>query len=282
MAGETFDIGGKPVKKTTVYIAAALGVAVVGYAVYSKRKSASAAAAAPASTLVTDPAGSQCAALDPNSGYCPGTPADVAYQQSGQTGLNSLGYGGSSTGGYAYPVTPGQGISTPGSVVPTFTDNASWAQYVEGYMVSTLGADPNTVGNALGKYITGQPVTADQQAIIEQAIAYANQPPVAGPGGFPPSIRLTASTPPPPATTVSVPNVVGQGFGRAWNLIHDAGLTPGNKQGSINSNYLVTKQSVAAGSKVAKGTTVTLTAPAPTAPKPKPPRSVTPPPEGED
>lgn len=194
-------IGGKPVKKTTLYIAGAAGVLVVAYAVWHKR---SAAASTTAGT-VTDPAGNTCSAVDPNSGYCPGTAGDTAYYQQSSAGLS----GGSSVaggGGFAYPVTPGSGISTPGSVVPTFTDNASWAQYVEAYMVS-LGGDPNTIGNALGKYITGQQVTADQQSLIEQAIAYGNKPPVGGADGFPPSIRLAAAGGgnPPPGGTLAAP-----------------------------------------------------------------------------
>jgi len=319
--GGTVSIGGKPVKKTTLYIAGALGVGVIGFAIYEKRKNA-AAAAAPATGLVTDPAGNQCSALDPNSGYCPGTAADVAYQQSGQSGLAGLSGGSSVGGGYAYPVTPGQGISTPGSVVPTFTDNASWAQYVEAYMVQNLGGDANTIGNALGKYITGQQVTSDQQAIIEQAIAYGNYPPVQGTGGFPPSIRLSAGTPAPTGTvavpavigkttaaavsaitaaglvagahatvagtvngqtpkagtkvtagstvdlsvtpsagtgTIAVPNVVGTGFGAAYNTVKRAGLKPSPAAGTVNSNYKVTSTQPAAGAKVKPGSTVHLT-----------------------
>lgn len=196
--GGTIKIFGKPVKKSTAYIAGAAGVVVIGYAIISKRKAAAAASSSTAG-MVTDPAGNTCSAIDANSGYCPGTAGDQAYytqQQASQAGL----FGGGSSvnsGGTAYPVQPGSGIATPGSVVPTFTDNASWMQYVEAYLVANEGDNALTLGNALGKYLAGAQVTSDQQALIEQAIAAGNLPPVAGPGGFPPSIRLAAGTPPP-------------------------------------------------------------------------------------
>lgn len=205
---DTVSVGGKPVKKTTLYAGGALGVLVIGYAIYQRRKTAAPAGAA--TGMVTDPAGNTCSALDPGSGYCPGTAGDQAYyQQQAGGGLSALGYGGggASVGGYAYPVTPGSGIPTPGSVVPTFTDNASWMQYAEAYLVQNEGDDAATLGNALGKYLAGAQVTAAQQQLIEQAIAAANKPPVSGPDGFPPSIRLAAAggPAPPPGGTLPAP-----------------------------------------------------------------------------
>jgi hypothetical protein len=45
------------------------------------------------------------------------------------------------------------------------------------------------VGNALGKYITGQSVTSDMVTIINQAIAFAGPAPVPGQNGNPPGFN---------------------------------------------------------------------------------------------
>lgn len=76
----------------------------------------------------------------------------------------------------------------------TFVTNAAWSQYAQAYLTGTVGLDPATVSAALGAYINGQPVTTAQQSIINQAIAYANAPPVTGPNGFPPSMNVTGSS----------------------------------------------------------------------------------------
>jgi hypothetical protein len=135
--------------------------------------------------------------IDPATGYPYGSPEDVAAEQQlqGQSGaLGPLydpqyygGYGGGYGGGFPGPQGPG-----------SFTSNAQWAQFAEDYLVNTVGESATDVGNALGKYITGQPVTTDQEAFINQAIAFADKPPVPGPDGFPPSIRNAPPPPPPP------------------------------------------------------------------------------------
>ena len=175
-------------------------------ALYRKK----AAAAAPAAALVTDPAGNQCSTLNPATGYCPGTQADIAAQQSAAAQLSSASGAALSGGGGYYYTPPASGTSATGSAVPTFADNASWAQYVE-TALSSSGADATAA--AIAKYLSGQQVTTDQQTIIEEAIAIANKPPVSGANGMPPSLNLAASSPTTPvggpAVIVSIPDGSG-------------------------------------------------------------------------
>lgn len=94
-------IGNVDKKYVIAGVAVAAGVAVI---VYVRAKKSAQAAAATADTssqqLVTDPAGNQCTSLDPSSGYCPGTPEDLAYQEQYASGsIPETGYGGD----YGYP-----------------------------------------------------------------------------------------------------------------------------------------------------------------------------------
>lgn len=267
MADGTVDIAGKKIKKNTAVAGAAVILLVIGIAVYRTKKaraSPPAAAAAgsyppdgttgnPADLYSTDPATGQTygdeQAMGGTGGYSAGTdaqgyplgsPADLAWQ-------NSLG-----TGGFInYPVTA---VTAPGQ---TFTTNGQWAQYVEQYMTQTLGANPETIGNALGKYITGQPVTAAQQSLIEQAIAFAGSPPVAGPNGMPPSINLAAPKPP-TATKIKVPSVTGKKYPAAAAELQAHHLRARRHPGEKAVNTVIS-QDPAAGAEVTEGTTVTLT-----------------------
>jgi hypothetical protein len=195
-ASGTVTIAGHKVKKSTATVAAAAAGLVIVVAVMRKR-SASAAASGSASGMVTDPAGNQCSALNPSTGYCPGTAQDLQAQAdaSGAASLNSASQAGLSGGGSYYVPSSGTGTSATGSAVPAFTDNASWAQYAE----TALGSNgSDAIAAALAKYLSGQPVTDAQQTTIEEAIAIANRPPVAGPGGNPPSMVLAPAPPTPP------------------------------------------------------------------------------------
>jgi hypothetical protein len=269
MADGTVDIAGKKVKKSTAIAGVVVILLVIGVAVYRGRKAGSSAAAPaspgtaaagsyppdgttgnPADLYSTDPAtgetygdeqgGTGYGATGTDAqGYPIGSPADIAWQ-------DTLGGG----GGYvAYPVT----TTTPGG--QTFTTNGQWAQYVEQYMTQTLGANPDTIGAALGKYITGQPVSAAQQSLIEQAIAFAGSPPVAGQNGMPPSINLRASTPPPPPppARVKVPLVIGISYAEAVTVMHASGL----KAAQAGPGVIV-QERPAAGTEVKRGSTVTL------------------------
>jgi len=169
--------------------AAAAGIALVAiFAImyYRNRKAKTATAAA--GTTVTDPDGNVCAALAP-SGYCPGTPNDVAYQAS-TSGTSGGGFGGGGSGGGII----GTPVPTQVTTGPPFTSNAAWSQYVIGLLSTPTGSfDPGTVTNAIGAYIDGVQVTTAQETIINDAIAIGGTPPVAGTNGFPPSINVGGS-----------------------------------------------------------------------------------------
>lgn len=176
------EIFGKQVSKGTIYVgvgaAGLLGIALVRYRKQQQAAAATAAANAAAQAPGTGNGASD--QIDPATGFPYGSAQDAAALTA-QAGYNfpttgyQYGYGGANT----YPTT------SPAS----FTSNAQWSQAAEQYMVGQ-GGDANTIGNALGKYITGQPVP-DQtnQGLINEAIAFEGYPPVPGPNGFPPSIN---------------------------------------------------------------------------------------------
>lgn len=207
-------IGG--IKKEYAYGAIAIGGIVI-IVVYMRSKSQS--SATNSAGTVTDPAGNVCAALSPSSGYCPGTPEDLAYAgntatgSGGLVGANNASYVGGQIIGYdqygnpIYSSNSGQGNTGPG----TFTNNASWAQAAQTYLIDNEpNADPGVIGAALGAYINGHAVTDAQRSIIEQAIAFEGSPPVAGTDGVhPPGIvQGSGGTGTPPPVTKSATNPV--------------------------------------------------------------------------
>jgi fibronectin type III domain protein len=186
LATETVNILGRPVKKNTAVILGIAGAGVIAVAVYRKKKTAAGTGSTTAAAgAVTDPDGNSCASLNPATGYCPGTPGDIAAQQAASAYAGGLS-GGVAAGGASYFEPTG---TSSGATVPVFLDNGSWAQYAEQALGSN-GAD--AIAAAIAKYLSGQAVTSDQQTIIEEAIAIANYPPVPGSAGFPPSVKLTA------------------------------------------------------------------------------------------
>jgi Fibronectin type III domain len=222
MAG-TVTIAGHQVPKTLAFGGGAL--VVVAAIVYYRRKQASSSAssaAAAAGTSSTDTA----AGIDPATGFPYGSPEDQAALASMGSGF---GYpGGGLGGGSGGPLPTGGG---------GFTVNSQWAQAAETYMGSN-GND--AIAAALGKYLTGQPVTQDQAQIIEEAIAAEGNPPVNGPNGMPPSFK-------------TIPGGPGPG-GNAHNPVSGLTATPGSTgidlswQASANAtDYLVTAVGPGAG-----------------------------------
>jgi hypothetical protein len=160
---------------------AVAGVGVGGLYLYEKHKAASNPSSAAVSATGYGYGG---------YGYQnPAFSAPLEYS-GGSYGYGYYGYGGefAGLGGYGSSVPP---VSAAASVATT---NAGWAGAAETYMTGNTGADPATVAAALGKYITGQTVTSDQQSIIEQAIAFEGYPPTAGAGNYPPNIHTTTSS----------------------------------------------------------------------------------------
>jgi hypothetical protein len=255
MANEVTLPGVGKVKKSYA-IAGGIGVVVLAVIWYRQKKSASAAAGGtPAGTgMVTDPAGNVCSALNPASGYCPGTAQDMAYQ------ANQLGYGGSAYGGGGGGYSYGTGASPSGTgTTPgpgSFTNNAEWASYCESVMGSN-GSD--AVAAALGKYLTGNQITTTQATIVDEAIAVGGYPPTNGPGGRPPGLNVTS-----PgggggggSNLITVPDLAGQSAGQAHNALLALGLVPVAPP-SQKANYKVWYTNPRAGSKVSRGTHVTI------------------------
>ena len=189
------------VPKTAVYG----GVAVVTLLVILHYRSvgASPATASAAGAGAYPPDGTVGNPADPNS-VDPTSGITYGNEGIGSGAVTSAyGLGGGSGGS-------GGSDSSGGQQGPPFTDNAAWSQYAENYLTSTVGEDAGTVSSALGAYLAGQPVTPAQRDIIDQAVGFAGNPPVTGPGGYPPSIRL-ASQPTGgggPSSTVSGGHVV--------------------------------------------------------------------------
>ena len=89
--------------------------------------------------------------------------------------------------------------------------NQQWAQNAISYLGSQ-GTDTGALSAALGAYLQGQPVTSDQVALIDQAIAAEGYPPQSGPNGYPPGIN-ESGTPSQGGTGGSGGGVTGSGGG---------------------------------------------------------------------
>lgn len=207
------------VPKPVLIIGGIGGVAVTAY-LYMKHKAAA----------------SQAAATPPAAGYGYGygygaygysnpafaaasTPYEYGY---GAMGYGYYGYGGefAGLGGYGspYPVT---------STATAATTNAGWAEAAETYLAGQTGANPATVAAALGKYITGASVTSDQEAIIQQAIAFEGYPPDPGPNNYPPSIKTTGTSGQTGTTTAGTKTVEADGKQDLSQFAHAHGTTGG-------------------------------------------------------
>lgn len=189
---DTVKVFGSDVNKKTAYTVGIGLAGILGVVYFRSRKTAAANAAAAATAQSGANTG-----IDPATGYAYGSAEDAAalsnqgqYASPNQLGIYGSGgnpYGMAGFGGGGYSGYP-QGIGGP-----PFTSNAQWSQYVEEWLVNSMSADPNVVGNALGKYIAGQPLSADMVSIIQESIAFAGYPPISGHAGNPPGY-LTAST----------------------------------------------------------------------------------------
>lgn len=266
MAG-TYKIFGANVPKNAVYIGG--GIFVVGAIYFYRKNKASQAQQA----SVAQAGGTT---IDPATGYPYGSPEDAAaldaqnqYQLPGSSGVGFSGGGGFSS-------TFGSGA--PGS----FSTNAEWAQYVEAYEVNNLGADAGTVGNSIGKYLTGQPLTSDMVGLVQSAIAIGGYPPVSGTNGNPPNFVTSGGSPgtggtnptppptnvPPPNTNpggpaqganVKVPNANGKSAGTAHNLIVKAQLVPIADPNQKPSDKVI-RLEPASGTSVPTGTRILIVA----------------------
>jgi hypothetical protein len=161
------------VNRPTLIIAGVVGLGAAVYAYEKRKKTAAAAAAVPA-------AGSAYGYGAYSYGY--GIGSELAQEEALAAGY--------AYGGYGYAGIGGFGIGTslpPTSTLTPVSTNAEWAQFAQQFLVQQ-GYDPMTVGNALGAYITGANVGANE-GIVQAAIAFEGYPPVAGPNNDPPNIN---------------------------------------------------------------------------------------------
>ena len=235
-----------------VAVAVVGGVGALGYAWWRNKKKQEAAATATAATNIsgTDTTDSSMTG-DQSSGYDYG-----AYT-----------YDGYADGGYGNPYgnSSGYNAGLPAPpVAPASETNAQWSQAVVTALTANGAYDEQAVFAALGVYLTGGELTADQEGIVRAAIGVDGFPPVEGTGGFPPGMHTNApSGQPAPSPKVSVPAVTGKNFGQAYNALTRAGLISVPGKNGTHAAWTVTAQSPRAGVKVNKGTVVTLTVPDP-------------------
>lgn len=157
--------GHKKMKKSTMYWligGGAIGLILV-YHYMSKQSSSS------TNQQATDLASQ---GIDPNTG--------IPYSQEYGGGLGAYGATPSMYG--YYDPTSGSFISgtAANSLVTQPSTNASWAQEVQAYL-QNLGYDPTATAAALGKYLTGQPLTADERNIVAAALGFFGNPPTGAP-----------------------------------------------------------------------------------------------------
>jgi hypothetical protein len=258
-------------------------VAVVVF-IRARNKAATTASAntsgAAGSSLVTDPAGNQCTSLDPNSGYCPGSPEDVAYQESASGSYSNL--GASDYGGYGYGGASGAGLTvtdpagnvcaavnpatgycpgtsqdlaaqgtTPATTVPASpstsepTTNSAWLTDALGVLP---GGSSSANEAALAGVLGGLTVTTAQKNIFLEAAGIIGRPPQ----GYPQPIKTsdTAAQPGSPGKTagaISGLTVVPSGTGIQAKWASAANATggyawqltgPESKSGNTKSNLV--------------------------------------------
>lgn len=269
-------------KKRVPKWAAAAGVGGTGILIiiyYRNKKASPAAGAVPAGTTAAGLATGAAAGSgsdpypwdgtynNPADPYSMDTSAGITY------GDESAGIGGS---GYGY--SGGGGGGGGGAAGPPFSTNAAWSAWV----IQQLEAnDPNLsttdVQNAIGEYISGQPVTAPFKTIIFDAIAVGGNPPVAGAAGYPPKVHSTgtgtggtpapkpkpkpAPKPAPRPAQVTVPEVTGLRVEAGQDALTAAGLVAHVSSGGPRNpryTYEITSQTPAAGRKAARGSKVDL------------------------
>lgn len=141
------------------------------------------------------------------------TPVDPTDPNALDTGATTTGSGGGGSGG---------GLDTGLPQVGVPTSNPQWTALVM-QQLAGAAADPTALAAALGRYLTGQAVTTDQELLIDEAIASAGYPPVDGPNGYPPAIHTqpaTGQTPPPAPAPTPTPTPAGSATHPRYTIEH--------------------------------------------------------------
>jgi hypothetical protein len=225
-------------KKGAVFLLGG-SAAVVGFLWYRHRQASAASSASPADATTTGTA-ADASGIDPTTGVPysqemaantyggidPATGIPYAEELSATGGLGGFGTSGLTTGGAQGPtgLTGPAGPAGPSPHVPRPHTNAQWATDAEDHLTPSHGAQRNALAAALGKYISGQAMTPEQESLANSAISYLGYPPVRGTGGFPPAMRTQASGGQGGRGKVKVPNVQGMQFPAASKALASAGL----------------------------------------------------------
>jgi PASTA domain len=254
--------------KATV-IAGSFAVAAMGGYVlykYEKDKKSAATKAAAASTTPGAQAsgyGYNSAGYGYGAGYLgygfgystPGSVGEVPSEWEYGYGEYGYGYYNTATGAYEGPAS---GSGAPSTATPT--TNAEWGTVATSDLVGQ-GYNSQSVTAALGAYLAGATLTADQVTIVQAALALTGNPPVAGTNGYPPAYHQNASTgqTTPSGSNVTVPNVVGKRQQDAVQTLEAAGLKSHTGTGFIqNQVNIVGSQTPGAGKSVPSGSTVDI------------------------
>lgn len=105
--------------------------------------------------------------------------------------------------GYTYAQQTDNLTTTSGENI--YTSNSAWAQAVQAGLEDVSGStsyDNVDIGTALGLFLQGEPLSADQASLINTAMAEYGRPPV---GNLQIITTPTVTAPTPPATTTTKP-----------------------------------------------------------------------------
>ena len=224
-----------------------LGVIGIASVLYFRHKQAAQGAIANAASVsgsVTDPDGNTCAVLNPSTGFCPGTPSDLAAMQQSQGfvgdpfGGGTFGTGNQDSGGPNPSPGSGQDLTT----------KEAWVQAAESVLPNGQSA---TVRNALLGVLGGLTVSQQERDIFLEAVGVLGDPP----GGYPKPIKVKDTKGQPGPSKVTVPNVIGKHYAQAAMVITHAGLKPERLEKNVG---IVGVEEPHAGNHVSKGSVVKL------------------------
>lgn len=224
-----------------------LAVIGIGAVLYFRHRQATAAGTVGTTGgTVTDPAGNVCSAVNPSTGFCPGTPED----QAGMSQLSSGGFAGNPFGGGTFGTSgfPGGTGGATGTPPNDLTTKEAWVQAAEQILPNGGSA---TVRNALLGVLGGLTVTKAERDIFLEAVGVLGDPP----GGYPKPIKISDTAGHPGPVKVVVPNVKGEHYAQAAIKIQHAGLIPERMEPNVG---IVEIERPAAGTHVNKGTKVLL------------------------
>lgn len=167
---DTITIAGKAIPKSGLYVGGAIAIGVLGVLYWKHNQG-----------------GGSSTSADTGS-----TDSGLGYEDYGSSGLNYSGVP-------LFDPATGATISSYGYVSQVNT-NAQWAQAAQAYLAGQ-NYDPHVVAAAIGKVLTGQPVTDEEAAIWAAARGFEGEPPQ----GYPPLVHAPGSGQSGSKTTLKAP-----------------------------------------------------------------------------